>query len=96
MAGACLIRIFCREADELRQLLAEGTAPSPPKFWSAKPGHPDVGENNDTLKDELLLCWRPQPGAAVRTRPRRIGRGRLKSDPIREWGVGESLTEFDP
>eukprot|EP00752_Nemacystus_decipiens_P016176 g14468.t2 len=54
-----------REAGELRQLLAEGVAPEPPKFWSAKPGHPDVGQDEDALTDELLLCWRPQRGSAV-------------------------------
>lgn len=55
-----------REAGNLRQLLAEGIAPEPPKFWSAKPGHPDVGHDDDALTDELLLCWRPQHGSAVR------------------------------
>ncbi|CAM9695621.1 unnamed protein product [Scytosiphon promiscuus] len=62
-----------REASELRQLLAEGTVPKPPQFWSAKPNHPDVceGEQEDegnedvALIDELLLCWRPQLGSAV-------------------------------
>lgn len=56
----------CREAGELRQLLAEGIAPEPPKFWSAKPDHPDVGQEHDALTDELLLCWRPQHGSTVR------------------------------
>ncbi|CAN0215034.1 unnamed protein product, partial [Ectocarpus sp. 12 AP-2014] len=56
-----------REASELRQLLAEGVAPKPPKFWSAEPGHPDVGstQDDDALTEELLLCWRPQHGSAV-------------------------------
>ena len=63
-----------REAGELRQLLAEGVAPKPPKFWSAKPGHPDVGQDEDALTDELLLCWRPQQGSAVGERQgRRTG-----------------------
>lgn len=57
-----------READELRQLLSEGTAPGPPRFWSAKIGHPDVGEDDDALTEELLLCWKPQPGSAVSAR----------------------------
>lgn len=57
-----------REANELRQLLAEGTAPGPPKFWSAKTGHPDVGEDDNALTEELLLCWKPQLGSAVSTR----------------------------
>lgn len=56
-----------REAGELRKLLAEGIAPEPPKLWSAKPGHLDVGEDDDALTQELLLCWRPQAGSAVRT-----------------------------
>lgn len=67
----------CREASELRQLLDEGVAPKPPKFWSAKPGHPDVGdeeEEEEALTEELLLCWRPEPGSPVRERVvRKIG-----------------------
>lgn len=57
-----------REAGELRQILEEGTAPKPPKFWSAKPDHPDVGDDGDALTHELLLCWRQQTGTAVRAR----------------------------
>lgn len=66
----CLkISLFCREASELRQLLNEGVAPKPPRFWSAKPGHPDVSdEDEEVLTEELLLCWRPEPGSPVRER----------------------------
>lgn len=68
-----------REAGELRQLLAEGVAPKPPRFWSAKPGHPDVGREEDALTDELLLCWRPQQGSAV---------GKRRGKEGGEWGEG--------
>ncbi|CAM9382632.1 unnamed protein product, partial [Laminaria digitata] len=54
-----------REASELRQLLDDGVAPKPPKFWSAKPRHPDVGDGEEALTEELLLCWRPEPGSPV-------------------------------
>lgn len=77
-----------REASELRQLLAKGVAPEPPKFWSAKPGHPDVGstQDDDALTEELLLCWRPQHGSAVRMFIAIIGRGggRGRGDPACE------------
>ncbi|CAN0035929.1 unnamed protein product, partial [Choristocarpus tenellus] len=53
------------EALELRQLLEEGVAPEAPMLWCAKLGHADVGDEEDALTHELLLCWRPQPGSAV-------------------------------
>ena len=61
----------CREASELRQLLREGEAPKPPKFWSARPGHPDVGDDEEALTEELLLCWRPEQGSPVTKQGRR-------------------------